>query len=190
MNIGWAFLITWLPTYLHEVRGLDQVTASGYVSIALACSLGGMVFGGWWCDFLTRRLGQRLGRRLPFVSGGLLAAGAYLLCPSLDPLVVAIACGVVAFATDSVIPAVWALAQDIGGSHVASTLAWSNMWGNFGASAVAKLIPLDHRQQSSPIRLARGFLAVRGRLHRARSSHRCSSTAPALSRTPAAKIDA
>ena len=46
MNIGWAFLITWLPTYLHEVRGLDQVTASGYVSIALACSLGGMVFGG------------------------------------------------------------------------------------------------------------------------------------------------
>ena len=143
MNIGWAFLITWLPTYLHEVRGLDQVTASGYVSIALACSLGGMVFGGWWCDFLTRRLGQRLGRRLPFVSGGLLAAGAYLLCPALpDPLMVAIACGVVAFATDSVIPAVWALAQDIGGTHVASTLAWSNMWGNFGASAVAKLIPL------------------------------------------------
>ena len=64
MDIGWAFLITWLPTYLHEVRGLDQVTASGYVSIALACSLGGMVFGGWWCDLLTRRLGQRLGRRL------------------------------------------------------------------------------------------------------------------------------
>lgn len=143
MNIGWAFLITWLPTYLHEVRGLDQVTASGYVSIALACSLGGMVFGGWFCDLLTRRLGQRLGRRLPFIFGGGLAAGAYLLCPHLgSPLAVTIACGVVAFATDSVIPAVWALAQDIGGSHVASTLAWSNMWGNFGASAVAKLIPL------------------------------------------------
>lgn len=143
MNIGWAFLITWLPTYLHEVRGLDQVTASGYVSIALACSLGGMVFGGWWCDLLTRRLGQRLGRRVPFLFGGGLAAGAYLLCPHLDsPVAVTVACGVVAFATDSVIPAVWALAQDIGGTHVASTLAWSNMWGNFGASAVSKLIPM------------------------------------------------
>jgi MFS family permease len=143
MNIGWAFLITWLPTYLHEVRGLDQVTASGYVSIALGCSLGGMVFGGWWCDMLTRRFGQRLGRRLPFLFGGGLAACAYLLCPNLDnPLAVAIACGVVAFATDSVVPAVWAMTQDIGGTHVASTLAWSNMWGNFGASAVAKLIPL------------------------------------------------
>lgn len=143
MNIGWAFLITWLPTYLHEVRGLDQVTATGYVSIALACSLGGMLFGGWWCDLLTRRLGQRLGRRMPFLFGGGLAASAYLLCPTFDdPLFVVIACGVVAFATDSVMPAVWALAQDIGGSHVASTLAWSNMWGNFGASAVSKLIPL------------------------------------------------
>jgi hypothetical protein len=66
-----------------------------------------------------------------------------LLCPHLDsPLAVTIACGIVAFATDSVIPAVWALAQDIGGTHVASTLAWSNMWGNFGASAVSKLIPM------------------------------------------------
>jgi MFS family permease len=125
------------------VRGLDQVTASGYVSIALACSLGGMVFGGWWCDMLTRRFGRRLGRRLPFLFGGGVAAFSYLMCPSLaSPMAVTIACGMVAFATDSVIPAVWALAQDIGGSHVASTLAWSNMWGNFGASAVAKLIPL------------------------------------------------
>lgn len=143
MNIGWAFLITWLPTYLHEVRGLDQVVASGYVSIALACSLVGMLFGGWWCDILTRRFGRRWGRRIPFLFGGAVAACAYLICPLLaSPLAVTIACGVVAFATDSVMPAVWAVAQDIGGSHVASTLAWSNMWGNFGASAVAKLIPL------------------------------------------------
>jgi MFS transporter, ACS family, glucarate transporter len=143
MNIGWAFLITWLPTYLHEVRKLDQVTASRYVSIALACSLVGMLFGGWWCDLLTRRFGRRWGRKLPLVFGAAVAAGAYLLCPALgSPLAVAVACGLVSFATDSVIPAVWALAQDIGGTHVASTLAWSNMWGNLGASAVAKVIPL------------------------------------------------
>lgn len=143
MNIGWAFLITWLPTYLQEVRKLDQVTASRYVSIALTCSLAGMLFGGWWCDLLTRRFGQRWGRRLPFLFGGAIAALTYLICPFLpSALAVAVACGVVAFATDSVVPAVWALAQDIGKTHVASTLAWSNMWGNFGASAVAKIIPL------------------------------------------------
>jgi hypothetical protein len=38
-------------------------------------------------------------------------------------------------------PAVWAISQDIGGRYVASTLAWTNMWGNFGASAVARVIP-------------------------------------------------
>ncbi len=142
MNIGWAFLITWLPTYLQEVRGLDRVTASRYVSIALACSLGGGLFGGWWCDFLTRRFGQTWGRRLPFLTGSSVAVTAYLLCPHFESvLAVAIACAMVAFATDSMGPAVWTLAQDIGGQHVATTLAWSNMWGNFGASAVAKLIP-------------------------------------------------
>lgn len=143
MNIGWAFLITWLPTYLQEVRGLDRVTASRYVSIALAFSLGGMLFGGWWCDWLTRRFGQTWGRRLPFLFGSAVAASAYLICPLLSsPIAVAAACGVVAFASDSIGPAVWVLAQDIGGKHVAATLAWSNMWGNFGASAVAKVIPL------------------------------------------------
>lgn len=142
LNIGWAFLITWLPTYLHEVRGLDRVTASRYVSIALAFSLVGMLFGGWWCDMLTQRFGPRWGRRLPFLAGCSVAIAAYLICPLLgSPVAVAAACGLVAFATDSIMPAVWALTQDVGGRHVASTLAWNNMWGNFGASAVAKLIP-------------------------------------------------
>jgi len=143
LNFGWAFLITWLPTYLQEVRGLDQISASRYVSFALASSLGGVLFGGWWCDFLTRRYGQKWGRRLPFLTGGTLSAAAYLICPFLpSAFAVAVACAIVAFATDSVLPAIWTLAQDIGQTHVASTMAWSNMWGNFGASAIAKVIPL------------------------------------------------
>ena len=142
MNLGWAFLITWLPTYLHEVRGLDEVTAGRYASISLSCGIAGVLFGGWWCDFLTRRFGSRWGRRLPFLIGSAVAILAYLFCPVLPtPAAVAVACGIVAFATDSMGPAVWALGQDIGRNHVAATMAWSNMWGNFGAVAVAKIIP-------------------------------------------------
>ena len=55
---------------------------------------------------------------------------------------VVVACGIVAFATDSANAAVWTFSQDIGRGHVAATLAWANMWGNLGASAVAKTIPL------------------------------------------------
>jgi len=142
-NLGWAFLITWLPTYLHEVRGLDMVTANRDVSIALTCGLAGMLFGGWWCDALTRWFGPRWGRRLPFLIGTTIAASAYLICPSLESATgVVIAAGIVAFAGDSMVPAVWTLGQDIGRSHVASTIAWSNMWGNLGASVVSKLIPV------------------------------------------------
>lgn len=143
LNFGWAFLITWLPTYLQEVRGLDQVTAGRYVSLALLASLGGMLSGGVLCDMFTRHYGQRWGRRLPFLFGGGTAAIAYLACPFLpSALAVVIACSIVAFSADIVMPAIWALGQDIGQSHVASTMAWSNMWGNFGASAISKLIPI------------------------------------------------
>lgn len=142
-NLGWAFLITWLPVYLQEVRGEDGLTASRYVSVALMAALPGMLFGGWWCDFLTRRYGLVWGRRLPILIGGAVAAGAYLACPLLpSALAVAAMCGVVSFAADSMIPAAWALGQDIGGANVASTMAWSNMWGNLGSSVVSKAIPL------------------------------------------------
>ena len=143
MNVGWAFLITSLPKYLVKVRGLSEVDAGRYSSLALACGMAGVLFGGWWCDALARRFGQRLGRKLPFVFGSALAMTAYLACPFLgSPVAIAVACGTVAFATDSMTPAVWALSQDMGRKHVAATMAWSNMWGNLGASALAKTIPL------------------------------------------------
>lgn len=143
LNFGWALLITWLPKYLQQVRGLGEADANRYVTIALVCGMSGVLFGGWWCDALTRWFGQRWGRRLPIVIGGLVGAVAYAFCPTLDSAAsVAVACGIVAFATDSAGPAIWAFSQDIGREHTAATMAWSNMWGNLGASAVAKWIPL------------------------------------------------
>jgi ACS family glucarate transporter-like MFS transporter len=143
LNLAWAFQVTWLPTYLQKVHGLDAVSAGRYVSLALLGSLAGMLFGGWWCDWLTRRFGLVWGRRLPFVIGCAVGAAAYALCPWLPSGAwVAVMCGVVGFAADSVMPATWALCQDMGNEHVASTMAWGNMWGNFGAALVAKVIPL------------------------------------------------
>lgn len=143
LNFGWALLVTWLPRYLQSVRGLGEADASFYTTIALACGMAGVLFGGWWCDALTRWFGPRWGRRLPILIGGLVGALAYLACPKLGSVTgIVVACGIVAFATDSANPAIWTLAQDIGRDHVGATLAWSNMWGNFGAAAVALCTPL------------------------------------------------
>jgi ACS family glucarate transporter-like MFS transporter len=142
MNFGWGFLITWMPRYLQEVRGLDEVSAHFDASVVLFVGMAGMLFGGWWCDALTGWFGPRWGRRLPFIIGGAVAVSAYLSCPLVgSPGMVVVACAAVAFAADSIVPAVWTMAQDMGGNHVAVTLGWSNMWGNFGVPVVAELIP-------------------------------------------------
>jgi len=142
LNFGWAFLITWLPKYLQTVRGLSERDANFYDTVVLACGIAGILFGGWWCDALTRWFGQRWGRRLPILCGGIVGALAYLTCPLLHGAMgVVVACGLVAFATDSANASVWTFAQDIGRGHVGATLAWANMWGNLGAAAVAKTIP-------------------------------------------------
>lgn len=142
MNIGWAFLVTWLSAYLQEVRHLDPVSAGRFVTMVLACGMAGMLCGGWWCDMLTRQFGQRLGRRLPFLIGSSVCVLAYLLMPTLSSnWMILVAAGLVAFFTDSMSPASWTISQDIGGKHVAVTLAWSNMWGNLGAAAIAQVIP-------------------------------------------------
>jgi ACS family glucarate transporter-like MFS transporter len=155
-NFGWALLVTWLPKYLQTVRGLSEDKASFYTTIALTWGMAGNLFGGWWCDMLTRRFGPAWGRRLPMLIGGLIGAAAYLACPVVTSIpAVVIVCGIIAFSTDSSGPATWAFGQDIGRNHVGATLAWSNMWGNFGAAAVAWLLPrmlqLTHRPDWSEI---------------------------------------
>jgi MFS family permease len=143
MNLGWAFLITWLPSYLKEVHELDAVVAGTWISWALGFGMTGMLVGGWYGDFCVRRFGVKWGRRLPMLTGGVLAALCYTVAPFLPgPGWVVAACGLVAFASDSVTPSIWGMIQDIGGGRVASTMAWVNMWGNLGASLVAKVIPV------------------------------------------------
>ena len=84
----------------------------------------------------------RSGRVVPVVAGCLLAGSAYLGClvsPSVWGVVAC--CAVVSFATDLGVPAIWAFMQDVGGRSVGTVAGWANMWGNFGASASAKLLP-------------------------------------------------
>jgi MFS family permease len=142
MNVGWAFLVTWLPTYLAEVRGVEAVAGGRMVTIVLACGMLGMLSGGPLCDLTTARLGPRWGRVVPVVAGCLLAGSAYLGCLGVSSVWGLVACcAVVSFATDLGVPAIWAFMQDVGGRSVGTVAGWGNMWGNFGASAAAKLLP-------------------------------------------------
>lgn len=141
-NVGWVFLVTWLPTYLVQERGVGQVEGGRMVTYVLAFGMLGQVVGGYYCDWTTRRYGRRWGRVIPMVSAKFLCVGAYLFCPYVESTWVLVACcAAVSFGTDMASPASWAFMTDVGGRGTAAAMGWGNMWGNLGASASAMLVP-------------------------------------------------
>jgi len=149
VNLGWAFVVTLLPTYLAEAFGtpLDQVGRMQSVALGIGCV--GMFFGGVFTDALRSRLGPRLGRSVPV---GLAVAGcglSFLAIPFLPTVwLVVVAMGAMAFLVDMHGPGVWSFAQDVGGRNVGAALGWGNMWGNIGA-ALSPIVLTQIRQQAS-----------------------------------------
>ncbi|HXT58622.1 MAG TPA: MFS transporter [Pirellulales bacterium] len=139
-NVGWVFLVTWLPTYLKNAKGAGE--SSGLMgTTVLLVGMAGMLLGGRTTDWATRRLGIRWGRSLPLVLSRFVAAGAFLIVPELESAWAATAAfAMVAFATDLGVAGTWAFMQDVGGKYVGAILGWGNMWGNLGAAVSPPLL--------------------------------------------------
>lgn len=143
INVGWVFLVTWLPTYLKEVKGVDPKVGGLMSTIVLFSGIVGMLLGGPLTDFFTRRFGKRWGRSLPLAGCNAVALCAYLSCMHLESVwAFIVAVSLVAFVTDMGVPAIWAYMQDVGGKNTAAVFGWGNMWGNFGAATTPLLVPI------------------------------------------------
>ncbi|MEW6305342.1 MAG: MFS transporter [Verrucomicrobiota bacterium] len=141
-NVGWVFLVTWLPTYLKDVKHVDERVGGLMTTLALFLGMGGMLLGGWLTDYATRKMGARWGRSVPLAITRFVAAAAYVSCLWLEsPWALTTAFALVALSTDLGTASTWAFMQDIGGRHVGSIFGWGNMWGNLGAAATSKLLP-------------------------------------------------
>lgn len=143
INLGWVFLVTWLPTYLQDVKGVDPGMGGLMSTIVLLAGIVGMLCGGPLTDYSARRLGRRWGRSLPMIICYACALLAYLSCLYLDSAWAFIAAAsTVALMTDMSVPAIWAYMQDVGGKNTAAVFGWGNMWGNFGAATTPLLVPI------------------------------------------------
>ena len=141
-NVGWGFLVTWLPTYLVKEQGVGEIEGGKLLTYVLALGMLGQVAGGYYCDCATRRFGLRMGRLLPMTSSMFVCAAAYIVCPFVESTwMLILCCAIVSFCTDLANPALWAYMGDVGGRATAAVGGWANMWGNLGASAGALLIP-------------------------------------------------
>jgi MFS transporter, ACS family, glucarate transporter len=140
-NIGWVFIVTWLPRYLADVHQVPLKERALMTALPMIFGIVGNFLGGWLTDYMTLQLGARWGRALPIAITRFGAAGAFLLCVFTDsPWGVTLLLCLMAFFVDLGIASIWAFYQDIGGRYVATILGWGNMWGNLAAGVSPMLL--------------------------------------------------
>jgi ACS family glucarate transporter-like MFS transporter len=144
LNVGWIFLVTWMPTYLNDrfpneliaTFGSRDVASGILTAVTAIAGMAGNLGGGFLADFLLPRLGPVWARRLPGLCSAIGAAALYALAPAIGrPLLFVAAMALVYFLADLSVGALWATYQDVGGKLTASMLGWVNMCGNLGAAA-------------------------------------------------------
>jgi ACS family D-galactonate transporter-like MFS transporter len=74
-NSTQVFFVTWFPTYLVTARGMTFIQAGYMTSLPYIGASIGVLIGGWISDTILKRTGSpNLARKLPIVSGMLLAS--------------------------------------------------------------------------------------------------------------------
>ncbi len=165
LTYGWFFYVTWLPTYLKEIRGLaldqnafmfwlgrllTQFVTPEITQRILVAALAGipLFFGGLGaivCGLVTPRLVRATGSvarvrqaiaLLGFTGASILLVSASYLA---DPLLAVLAMGLASFCNDLTMPGSWSTCMDVGGSYAGILSGSMNMMGSVGA-AVAPLV--------------------------------------------------
>ncbi|HVT72047.1 MAG TPA: MFS transporter [Lacunisphaera sp.] len=175
LSYGWYFFVTWLPTYLKDVRGLEiksnavmhwlarvlEGTCSEDLTLKiLAGALAGtpLLFGGFG-SILAGGISSRLIKRGVSVTVvrrtfgfiGIAGAAALLMASFQikDALLAMLAMGMAGFFNDLTLPGSWATCMDVGGKYSGTVSGSMNMLGNFGGMAgplvVGWVLTLTHR---------------------------------------------
>jgi MFS transporter, ACS family, glucarate transporter len=149
VNVGWVFLVTWLPRFLLARHGPElsayvkntEVLAGMLTALTGLGGILGSIVGGAAADGFVARYGLRWGRRLPGLTAGFVVMGMYLTAMQLTSVWLLVALMfAISFTIDFGLGASWASYQDIGGRQVATVLAVGNMCGNLGAAGFGWLI--------------------------------------------------
>jgi MFS family permease len=133
------FNLTWLPTYLRDVRGFS-VQEAGYVAgIVLLAGAAGTWLGGRLTDALVRRYGLRVGRSIGVVT--LPLSGVVLVAAALveNRMAAAALFALTLCVADLCVSACWAICHDVGGARAGTVAGAMNTFGNIGG-AVSPLV--------------------------------------------------
>ena len=130
---GFYFLITWLPTYLADVRHFAKAELALFSGFPLILSVLADIFGGLTTDWITKRFGTRFGRCSVGFTGYAIAAVTMVIAAGSSSARTA---GVlIAISTASsmfTLAPSWASCIDIGERRAGVLSAAMNTSGNIG----------------------------------------------------------
>lgn len=149
-NFTFFICLTWMHPYLKEQYRLSQQEAATYVMIPLLFGATAQWVSGFLVDVIYRSRYRAWSRRLPAMTGFLLAAAGVLAVSLADTAASAVACFTVAtFGAEMTISPSWAYCIDIGAKNSGAVSGSMNMAGNFGSFVSANAFPQLYRLTGS-----------------------------------------
>ena len=139
--VAWVFF-SWFYLYLAKVRGLDLKSSALYATLPFLAMAICSPLGGAISDFLTRRLGSRIGRCTMAVVGFALTAVFIVLGSSVQDtrvasIVLAGGAGSLYLSQSSF----WAVSADLGQKSSGSLSGFMNMANQIGGMITVSLTP-------------------------------------------------
>lgn len=133
-NFTFYFTLTWMYPYLKDRFALGGVEAGLYSMIPLFAGAAGNWVSGLWVDSLYKRRNLRISRRLPAITGFILAAFGMLMMANIEtPQVAIVFLAIAIFGADMTLSPSWAFCIDIGKENAGAVSGTMNMAGNLGA---------------------------------------------------------
>jgi MFS transporter, ACS family, glucarate transporter len=161
------FYLTWLPTYLRDVRGFSNSQTSLVHTFVLLTAAAASILGGRLTDLLVKRYGLRIGRSIGVValpvSGIAMAAAALTTNNIASAVLLAAAAG----AGDLCLSTCWAICHDVGKDDAGTVTGCMNTFANIGG-ALSPLV-LGYTVQwwgswATPLLIAAGVSVLGGLL--------------------------
>lgn len=141
-NFTFFICLSWMLPYLQDRYQLSLSDAAGYSMIPLLFGGAAQWTSGFLVDALYHSRFRAWSRRLPAMTGFLLAAVAILAVSSMESPAAAVACFAVAtFGADMTISPSWVYCIDIGGKNSGAVSGSMNMVGNLGSFVSANAFP-------------------------------------------------
>jgi MFS transporter, ACS family, glucarate transporter len=151
-NFIFFFGLTWFFPQLMKRYELSGLEASFFAAVPMLFGAIGNWIAGWWVDRLYAAGHWRLSRRLPAITGFVLATIGIVGCAyATTPLFSSIWFSLCILGADMTLSPSWSSCVDIGGSNSGLVSGTMNMAGNVGAFVTSLAFPYLLDWTGSPL---------------------------------------